>query len=202
MKTDTAAGDSAASPREQAQQVFLQALASYLSSRDHTNAEKGFARATEIDPNYPPAWFNLGVLSESDKNWSKAKRSFNEYIRVAPNGPDAGRAKRELQILAQYSGGKIDQAAVKQAEYDAMIQRARGFLSIGLFREAIAEAGRAQAADSSRWESYAVVSLCMAKQHKRDDAVKFKSLAVTHAPTEKRGQIQGTLTRQINIWNR
>jgi tetratricopeptide (TPR) repeat protein len=139
-----AAGAGAASPRENARQVFVQTLAAFILNRDHEKAKQGFVHSTEIDPSYAPAWFNLAVLSESEKNWSKAIGYFNEYLRLAPNGPDAERAKGEMRILAQYSDGNIDQAALKQAEYDATIQRARGFLSIGLFREAIAEAGRAR----------------------------------------------------------
>jgi hypothetical protein len=61
-------------------------------------------------------------------------------------------------------------------------------------RQSIAEAGRAQPLDSPRWESYAVVSLCMAKQDKLQEAAKFEALAVNHAPLDKRDQIRAALS--------
>ena len=198
------AGSSSASvsPRDHARQVATQTLARFLQDHDRAKGESGFLEVTRIDPAYAPAWFNLGVFAESDKHWTEAKRYFAEYLRIAPNGPDADRAKDQLQLLATYSDGAAAPELSRQGEYDAMIQRARAFFAANLFREAVAEAGRAQAADASRWESYAVVSLCMAKQHKRDEAAKFQALALNHAPAEKREQIRQALDRQIAEWNR
>jgi Tfp pilus assembly protein PilF len=189
-----AAGDSKAlSPRDHTQQVYVQTLASYLESHDRAAAERGFVKATDIDPSYAPAWFNLGVFAEAGKNWSKAKDCFNHYLRVAPNGPDAVRAKDQLQILAKYERGTINQATEKKAEYDAMIQRARGFLAVKLFREAIAEAGRAQAADDSRWEAYAVIALSLSKQNKTAEAATFSEMALDRAPAEMREKLRRAL---------
>jgi Tfp pilus assembly protein PilF len=180
-------------PRDHARQVYVQTLASYLKSHDQAAAERGFLKATQIDLSYAPAWFNLGVFAEASKNWVKAENYFNQYLRVAPNGPDAGRAKDQLQILAKYEGGTIDRAAEKQAQYDAMVQRARGFLAVKLFREAIAEAGRAQAADGSRWEAYAVIALCLTRQNKTAEAAKFGEMALDRAPLEKRDELRRAL---------
>jgi Tfp pilus assembly protein PilF len=189
-----AAGDSKAlSPRDRAQQLYVQTLASYLRSRDQAAAERGFLKATEIDSSYAPAWFNLAVFAEAGKNWPKAEDYFHHYLQVAPNGPDAARAKDQLQILAKYEQGAINQATEKTAEYDAMIQRARGFLAVKLFREAIAEAGRAQAADASRWEAYAVIALSLSKQNKTAEAAKFSEMALDRAPIEKRNELRRAL---------
>jgi Tfp pilus assembly protein PilF len=189
-----AAGDSnAVLPRDHAQQVYVQTLASYLETRDQVGAELGFTKVTKIDPSYPPAWFNLGVFAEASNNWSKAQDCFRHYLQVAPNGSDAARAQDQLQILAKYANSSIDPEAQSKAEYDAMIQRARGFLAVKLFREAIIEAGRAQAADGSRWEAYAVIALCLTRQNKTAEAAKFAELALDRAPIEKREKLRRAL---------
>jgi tetratricopeptide (TPR) repeat protein len=192
-----AASGAAASPAVRAELAYFQTLATFLFNRDHQKAEQGFLRVTQIDAGYAPAWFNLGVFAESGKDWTKAKVYFETYLRVAPTGPDADRAKGQLQLLAKYISGAITPEHERQAEYDATIQRARVFLAMGLYRESIAEAGRAEAADNSRWEAYAVVALCMARQHKHDEAAKFEALAVSHAPADKRDQIQAALAPKI-----
>lgn len=196
-----AAARKALSPRQRARQLYFRTLAAFIEHRDRAKAEQGFLEVVQLDVDFAPAWFNLGVLSEGDKNWTRAEGYFQKDLRLAPNGPDAQRARAQLQILPQYASGTISPEAAKQADYDATIQRARAFLAAGLFREAIAEAGRAQAADQSRWEAYAVVALCMAKQHKADAAARFEARAVSHAPAAKRQQVQEALARQIAKWS-
>jgi len=188
--------------RHRAIAAFNQVSSSFLREFNRPKAIEGYLQVTALDTTYAPAWFNLGVLSEAEKNWSKAQVYFNQYLHLAPHGREADRAKQELQILVKYQDGSINLAAAKQAEYDSMIERARGFLAVNLFREAIAEAGRAQAADASRWEAYAVVSLCMAKQHKRDAAMRLEMLAVNRAPAEKRDQVHDALDNQISEWSK
>jgi tetratricopeptide (TPR) repeat protein len=182
------------SPKDRARQIYLQSLAAYLDNHDGAAAEQGFLKAVEIDPKCAPAWFNLGVFAEASKNWPKARTYFNQYLQVAPNGPDAVRAKDQLLILAKYGSGTTDRAAEKEAEYDAIIQRARGFEAVKLFREAIAEAGRAQALDDSRWESYAVVCLVMARQNKADEAAKFREMALARTPQELKNKVSDALS--------
>jgi tetratricopeptide (TPR) repeat protein len=191
---ETKSQSETASPAARAQQLCIQTEAAFILNHDRVQAKLGFLHATQIAPRYAPAWFNMGVLSEGDKDWSKAEEYFRKYLSLAPDGPDAKRTKEQLELLAKFAAGTITPDAAKRAEYDAMIQRARAFLATGFFREAIAEAGRAQSADSSRWEAYAVASLCMAKQNKPQEAAKFQALAVDHAPVDKREQIRAALT--------
>jgi tetratricopeptide (TPR) repeat protein len=185
---------SSSAPAVTAQGLYTETLAALLLDHDQEKAQKGFLRVVQIDPHFAAAWFNLGVISESEKNWVQAESYFRKYLVYAPNGPDAQRAKDQLTLLPKYASGEITPEAAKSAQYDALIQRARVFLAAGHFREAIAEAGRAQAMDSSRWEAYAVVSLCMARQNKTQEAEQFASLAVEHAPAEKRDQVRTALS--------
>lgn len=182
------------SPEARAQQTSIQTEAAFILHRDRTKARQGFQNAIEIDSRYAPAWFNLGVLAEGDKEWTKAVGDFKRYLTLEPSGADANRARAQLQLLSKYVSGSLTPESARDMQYDAAIQRARAFLAHGYFRESIAELGRAQSLDSSRWESYAVVSLCMAKQNKPQEAAKFEALAVNHAPLDKRDQIRAALS--------
>ena len=198
--TQTSAGPPApakvqpGSPAIRAQRLYLQTEAAFILKRDNAKAEQGFLQVVQIDPHYAPAWFNLGVFAESDRSWIKAQTDLRRYLALEPNGPDAKRAEHQLELLRAYAAGTVTPEAATAAEYDAAIQRARNFLAHGYFREAIAEAGRAESLDGSRWEAYAVVSLCMAKQNKTQDAEKFAALAVAHAPPAKRDQVRAVLS--------
>lgn len=188
----------APSPRAQALQLFLQTEADFIRDHDQIKAKHGFLRVTQIDPGYGPAWFNLGVLAEGERNWTGAQAKFREYLRLAPHGPDAERAEREISLLSEYANGLIDEKATK---YDGAIQKARAFLAINLFRESIAEAGYARDMDDTRWEAYAVISLALAKQNKNVEALNWGSLAVEHAPAEKRAQVRDALASQMAAWD-
>jgi tetratricopeptide (TPR) repeat protein len=144
----------------------------------------------QLDPKYAPAWFNLGVLAEGNQKWFEAKRYFQKYLEVSPNGPESKRATQEIAILAPYVAGKVSPSQAKQSEYDASIQRARIFMASNLYREAISEAGHAQSLDDSRWEAYAIVALCMKKQNKLDEANNMEKLAEDRIPGEKRDQLK------------
>jgi hypothetical protein len=61
----------------------------------------------------------------------------------------------------------------------------------GIDRRAVA----AQSIDDSRWEAYAAVSICLARQHKVHEAVKFQNLALDRAPVEERDKVFDVLTR-------
>lgn len=181
-------------PQSIAHDLAIQVKAAFILDHDHDKARRGFLRVTELDPTRASAWFNLGVLAESDQQWGDAARYFSEYLRQAPGGPDAMRAKSQLKLLDKAVAGLIEPADLRRDEYNAMIQRARAFMAVGLFREAIAEAGRAQESDPTKWESYAVVSLCMARQNKRDAALRFRTQALDRAPVRERDRIGHVLS--------
>jgi tetratricopeptide (TPR) repeat protein len=154
----------------------------------------GFLVANHADPKYAPAWFNLAVLLESQNKWKRAQDYFYRYLALAPQGPDAPRAREQADLLKKYISGEMTPGDMRRADYDAAIQRARGLLAAGFYREAIADAGQAQAIDSSRWEAYAVVSLCMARQHKIAEAGRMSDRALELAPADKRGPLRAALS--------
>lgn len=182
------------SPAVRAQKLCIQTEASFILNRDRAKARQGFLNATQIDADYAPGWFDLGVLAEGDKNWAKAAGYFRQYLSLQPAGADADRAKAQLQLVSRYLDGSATPEMARSMEYDASIQRARAFLAHGYYKESIAEAGHAESLDASRWEAYAVVSLCMARQNKPQEAVKFEALAIERAPVNKRDQIRSALS--------
>lgn len=183
-------------PAAKAQRICVETQSQFTRDHDQTKAWNGFVKATQIDPNYAPAWFDLGIMSEGQKKWKEARYYFYRYLSLAPKGPDAIRAHQQAELLSKYISGEMKPDDIKRADYDAAIQRARVLLAAGFYREAIDDAGLAQKLDESRWESYAVVSLCMLRQHKLTEAAKMRDRAVERAPQDKREQIRAALSAE------
>jgi|SRR5580658_958904 tetratricopeptide (TPR) repeat protein len=173
-----------------AHRLFVSTSKNFLLHRDKRNATAGYLKVAQLDPKYAPAWFNLGVLAEGSQKWTEARRYFDKYLEVSPNGPESKRATEEIATLAPYAAGKVSRRQARQAEYEASIQRARILMAAKLYREAISESGHAQSLDNSRWEAYAIVGLCMKRQNKPDAAKDFEKLAEDRIPTEKRDQLK------------
>lgn len=51
------------------------------------------------DPRFAPVRFNLGIFYQNAGDTAKAKASFEEYLRLDPNGPSAAAAKDMLSQL-------------------------------------------------------------------------------------------------------
>ena len=193
-KNVTSPVPAAETPAAKAARICLQTEVEIANDHDQVKAWNGFVAANQADPTYAPAWFNLAIMLESQKQWKQAQDYFYRYIVLAPKGPDAGRALEQAQLLKKYISSEMKPEDIKRADYDASIQRARTLLAAGLYREAIADAGQAQALDSSRWEAYALVSLCMLRQHKDAEAAAMRDRALEHAPADKRDQIRAALS--------
>ncbi|HEY6618949.1 MAG TPA: hypothetical protein VIY68_05335 [Steroidobacteraceae bacterium] len=132
------------------------------------------------------------MLAEADYDWTEAKADFKQYLTVAPEGAYSTRATRELNVIAERSKQPFP---TPTQQYGAAIHRARALLAAKFYKESIAEAAAAQSLDDSRWEAYAIVSICMARQHKIHEAVQFQNLALARAPVEARDKIFDVLTR-------
>jgi tetratricopeptide (TPR) repeat protein len=56
-----------------------------LKLRGKLSAAKAeFRRSTEVDANYAEAWYELGAMQESDKEWDMAVASYERYLAIAP----------------------------------------------------------------------------------------------------------------------
>jgi len=183
-------------PRKCASQLYDKVTVEFVQRHDMKATADGFRQVVQIDPTYGAAWFNLGVLAENERSWVEAKQDFEQYLAVAPTGPDVSRAKQELETLKPYLAGKVTAADARRIDYDNSVARARLLLDKSLFKEAIAEAGRAQSLDSSRWEAYAVVSLAMFRQHRTADGQKYAEMALQRTPATKKDEVAKALRPQ------
>jgi hypothetical protein len=70
------------------------------------------------------------------------------------------------------------------------------FLADKLYKEAISEAARAQALDPGQWESYAIVSLVMARQNKSNEARSFGQMAIDRVPEAQKEKLRQILNQE------
>ena len=63
------------------------------------NAVKLLERSLEIDPNFAPAYFELGVIYKFKDRKRQARENFLEYLEREPKGELAEQARRELNAL-------------------------------------------------------------------------------------------------------
>lgn len=63
-------------------------------------AMKEYRKALEIRPNHPTAHRNLGVVLSADlKDRAGGAREFERYLELAPNAPDAGQVRAQIDKL-------------------------------------------------------------------------------------------------------
>lgn len=64
-----------------------------LGKIDDAKAE--FKAATQLEPDFPDGFYELGTIEESDKNWSAAVSAFEKYQQLKPEASArAGMADR------------------------------------------------------------------------------------------------------------
>ncbi len=47
-------------------------------------AKSEFRRATEVDPSYAEAWYELGAMEQADKEFELAVRAFERFLQMQP----------------------------------------------------------------------------------------------------------------------
>lgn len=85
-----------------------------LLSGDMAQAETAFMEALELEKNYPPALYNLGVMhAMAQGHGEQAAEYFRRYLEAAPDGPRAEAANQRLggATIAQASFGQAAGAA-------------------------------------------------------------------------------------------
>ncbi|HEY9677018.1 MAG TPA: tetratricopeptide repeat protein [Drouetiella sp.] len=50
-----------------------------------SEAKQEFRTATELEPTLADAWYELGVVSESDQEWDNAVKAFNKFLELKPD---------------------------------------------------------------------------------------------------------------------
>lgn len=69
------------------------------SPEDYDSAIKEFQKAIEIAPNWPDPRYNLGLVQEKSGRLGEAVASLKEYLRLAPNDPDAPKIREQIYKL-------------------------------------------------------------------------------------------------------
>jgi hypothetical protein len=70
--------------------------ATYALAGDRANAERALVHATQVDPNSPEAWFNLGTLQVELGALATARASFSKALHLDPELEGARRMLQEL----------------------------------------------------------------------------------------------------------
>lgn len=76
------------------------------SPADYESAIKEFGQAATLAPDWPDAYYNLGLVQEKAENYSDAVTSLRQYLRLAPNAQDAAEVK-SIIARAEYKNEKL-----------------------------------------------------------------------------------------------
>ena len=81
----------------------------YRQLKDFPKALAVFRKAAALSPNHPQSRKNIGVVLMHDLNDPKgAIAAWEDYLRVAPNDPDAENIRRSIEELRGQAGGGTD----------------------------------------------------------------------------------------------
>lgn len=69
------------------------------SPEEYGDAIKEFEKAAKLAPDWPVPYFNLALLQEKTGRFKEAAVSLREYLRFAPNDPDAAKTRERLYKL-------------------------------------------------------------------------------------------------------
>lgn len=89
-----AAGDGSPTPALLAELALAQRLAD-----DRAGAIASLEQALELDSSYATAHYLLGNLQAASKAFGKAERHYQAYLKLAPDGPQAARARERLSVV-------------------------------------------------------------------------------------------------------
>jgi tetratricopeptide (TPR) repeat protein len=112
----------------------------YFGQQDFDSAILHYKRATELAPNYSPAYNILGYALRQKENYAEAEQSFKKYIELIPNDPNP---------------------------YDSLAEL---FLKMGKFDDAIAQYRKALTIDSNFINSHLGIGAALMYQGKADEA--------------------------------
>jgi len=88
----------AANATQTPESAFNQGVTLY-NANNVTEAIKSFERALAAKPDYAKAHYMLGLSYVSANDMAKAKEHLQEFVRLAPNDPDAAAAKEMISTL-------------------------------------------------------------------------------------------------------
>jgi tetratricopeptide (TPR) repeat protein len=69
------------------------------SPDEYDSAIKEFQQASRLAPDWPDPYYNLAILQEKTGKLKEAVASLKEYLRLAPNAPDAAKIQEHIYKL-------------------------------------------------------------------------------------------------------
>ena len=114
---------------------------SYFGQQDYAMAVEHLKRATEISPDFAPAYNQLGYAYRFLNQFEEAEKTFKKYTDLLPTDPNPFDSYAEL------------------------------LLKMGRFDESIAQYGKALAVDPKFSNSYAGIAACLMYQNRHDEAL-------------------------------
>ncbi len=66
---------------------------------DYEAAIREFEQAASLAPDWPDAFYNLGLVQEGAEKYAEAIKSFRQYLRLAPNADDVEEVKSRINTL-------------------------------------------------------------------------------------------------------
>jgi tetratricopeptide (TPR) repeat protein len=78
----------------------------YMRRKNYRAAESRYREALEYKPNDATATFRLAVLLEKIGEAEEARQRYQEYLKILPDGPKAGDARKALQRLKEKKPSK------------------------------------------------------------------------------------------------
>jgi len=68
-------------------------------ANDMPTAKARFGKALQLDPNYPQAYYFLGLIAVGENKSAEARSNFERFLQLAPNDPEAPSAREALKYL-------------------------------------------------------------------------------------------------------
>jgi tetratricopeptide (TPR) repeat protein len=70
-------------------------------ANDLVVAKERFGKVLQVDPNYPQAYYYLGVINAGQGAMAEAKRQIERFLQLAPKDPEASSARDMLKYLSK-----------------------------------------------------------------------------------------------------
>ena len=70
-------------------------------ANDMDLAKAGYAKVVEVDPNFAPAYYWLGLINVGKGKNAEAKSNLERFVQLAPNDPEANSAREMIKYLGK-----------------------------------------------------------------------------------------------------
>jgi tetratricopeptide (TPR) repeat protein len=82
---------------------------------DEDAALAEYRRGTELAPLEPEFRLAIGALSERRQNWTDAKKAYEDYLELTPDGSEAQKVQQRLAAIEKRAPGSMAEATVNGA---------------------------------------------------------------------------------------